>query len=50
MSWRTKPRRRTLYQDVVDWFANALTPQGADLLHDADQIVNKGHGRVEPRQ
>jgi predicted transposase YbfD/YdcC len=28
-----KANQGTLYQDVVDLFADALTPQGADLLH-----------------
>jgi len=45
-----KANQGTLYQDVVDLFADALTPHGADLLHDTDQSVNKGHGRLERRQ
>jgi len=29
-----KANQGSLYQDVVDLEASALTPQGADLLHD----------------
>jgi len=45
-----KANQGTLYQDVVDLFADALTPQGADLLHDSHAGQEKGHGRVERRQ
>ena len=45
-----KANQGTLYQDVVDLFADALTPQGADLLHDYHAGQDKGHGRVERRQ
>jgi predicted transposase YbfD/YdcC len=45
-----KANQGTLYQDVVDLFADALTPQGADLLHDYHPTEDKGHGRVERRQ
>jgi len=45
-----KANQGTLYQDVVDLFADALTPQGADLLHDSHPTQDKGHGRVERRQ
>ena len=45
-----KATQGTLYQDVVDLFADALTPQGADLLHDDHPTQATGHGRVERRQ
>src|SRR5437588_70204 len=45
-----KANQGTLYQDVVDLFADALTPQGADLLHDYHPTQDTGHGRVERRQ
>jgi predicted transposase YbfD/YdcC len=45
-----KANQGTLYQDVVDLEASALTPQGADLLHDYHPGQDKGHGRVERRQ
>src|SRR5215467_4997885 len=45
-----KANQGTLYQEVVDLFADALTPQGADLVHDAYQSVGKDHGRLERRQ
>jgi predicted transposase YbfD/YdcC len=45
-----KANQGTLYQDVVDLFADALTPQGADLLHDYHPTEDTGHGRVERRQ
>src|SRR2546421_15641 len=45
-----KANQGTMYQDVVDLFADALTPQGADLLHDYHAGQDKGHGRVERRQ
>ncbi len=45
-----KANQGTLYQDVVDLFADALTPQGADLLHDYHLRQDTGHGRVERRQ
>ncbi len=45
-----KANQGTLYQDVVDLFADALTPQGADLLHDYHPTQDAGHGRVERRQ
>src|SRR5256884_732392 len=45
-----KANQGTLYQDVVDLEASALTPQGADLLHDYHAGQDKGHGRVERRQ
>ncbi len=45
-----KANQGTLYQDMVDLFADALTPQGADLLHDYHPTQDTGHGRVERRQ
>ncbi len=45
-----KVNQGPLYQDVVDLFADALTPQGADLLHDYHPGQDQGHGRVERRQ
>src|SRR5260370_2387418 len=45
-----KANQGTLYQDVVDLFADALTPQGADLLHDYHPGQDTGHGRVERLQ
>ena len=45
-----KANQGTLYQDVVDLFADALTPQDADLVHDYDHTVDKGHGRLDSRQ
>jgi predicted transposase YbfD/YdcC len=45
-----KANQGTLYQDVVDLFADVLTPQGADLLHDYYPTEDTGHGRVERRQ
>jgi predicted transposase YbfD/YdcC len=45
-----KANQGTLYQDVVDLFADALTPQGADLLHDYHPTEDTGPGRVERRQ
>jgi predicted transposase YbfD/YdcC len=45
-----KGNQGTLYQDVVDLFADALSTEGADLLHDCHHTVDKGHGRLERRQ
>ncbi len=45
-----KDNQGILYQDVVDLFAEALTPQGADLLQDYHPTQETGHGRVERRQ
>ncbi len=40
----------TLAQDVVDLFADALSTEGADLVHDCHHTVDKGHRRLERRQ
>src|SRR5579859_7684905 len=45
-----KDNQGTMYQDVVDLFADALTPQGADLLHDSHISQDSAHGRLERRQ
>ena len=45
-----KANQGTLYQDVVDLFADALTPHRADLLHDYHPTQDTGHGPVERRQ
>jgi predicted transposase YbfD/YdcC len=45
-----KDNQGTMYQDVVDLFDDALTPQGADLLHDSHTTQNSAHGRLERRQ
>src|SRR5437660_7759819 len=45
-----KANQGTLYQDVVDLSADALTPQGADLLHEYHPTEDAGHGRRERRQ
>jgi predicted transposase YbfD/YdcC len=45
-----KANQGTLYQDVVDLFADALTKQGADLVHDYHPTEDTAHGRVERRQ
>ena len=45
-----KDNQGTMSQDVVDLFAEALTPQGADLLHDSHITQDSGHGRLERRQ
>jgi predicted transposase YbfD/YdcC len=45
-----KANQGTLYQDVVDLFADALTKQGADLVLDYHPTEDTAHGRVERRQ
>ncbi len=45
-----KGNQGTLYQDVVDLFADARSPAGADLVYDAHRTIDKGHGRLERRQ
>ena len=45
-----KANQGTLYQDVVDLFDDALTTGFADLKHETQQSVDKGHGRLEHRQ
>jgi len=42
-----KANQGTLYQDVVDLFADALSTEGADLVHDCHHTVDKGHERLE---
>jgi predicted transposase YbfD/YdcC len=44
-----KDNQGTLYQDVVDLFADAETTGFAELVHDTHQTVDKGHGRREFR-
>lgn len=45
-----KANQGTLYQDVVDLFADAQATGFATLVHDVYQTVGKGHGRLELRQ
>ena len=45
-----KATQGTLYQDVVDLFADAETTGEASLVHDTHQSVDTGHGRLEHRQ
>jgi predicted transposase YbfD/YdcC len=45
-----KANQGTLYQDVVDLFADALSTPGADWLHDYHRTEDQGHGRRERRQ
>jgi predicted transposase YbfD/YdcC len=44
-----KDNQGTLYQDVVDLFADAETTGFAELVHDTHQSVDKAHGRREFR-
>ena len=45
-----KANQGTMYQDVVDLFADAETTGFAEFVHDTHQSVDKGHGRLEHRQ
>lgn len=45
-----KGNQGTLYQDVVDLFADVQATGFADLVHDSHQTVDKGHGRLERRR
>jgi predicted transposase YbfD/YdcC len=45
-----KDNQGTMYQDVVDLFADAETTGFAELVHDTHHSVDKGHGRLEHRQ
>ncbi len=45
-----KDNQGTMYQDVVDLFADAQANAFADYVHDTHQTVDKGHGRLERRQ
>lgn len=45
-----KANQGTMYQDVVDLFADALTPGFADLVYDTEQTAGEEHGRLERRQ
>src|SRR5712692_10118210 len=45
-----KANQDTMYQDVVDLFADAETTGFAELVHDTHHSVDKGHGRLEHRQ
>jgi predicted transposase YbfD/YdcC len=45
-----KANQGTMYQDVVDLFADAEANGFADFVHDTHHTVDKGHGRLERRQ
>lgn len=45
-----KANQGTMYQDVVDLFADAETTGFAELVHDTQHAVDKGHGRLEHRR
>ncbi len=45
-----KANQGTMYQDVVDLFADAEASRFADFVHGTHQTVDKGHGRLERRQ
>ncbi len=45
-----KATQETMYQEVVDWFDDALSTGFVELVHDTHHRVDKGHGRLEDRQ
>ncbi len=45
-----KDNQGTLYQEVVDLFADAETTGFTQWVHDTHQTVDKAHGRLEQRQ
>jgi predicted transposase YbfD/YdcC len=45
-----KGNQGTMYQDVVDLFADVLATGFAELVHDTHHTIDKGHGRLEHRQ
>ncbi len=45
-----KDNQGTMYQDVVELFADAETSGFAELVHDTHYSVDKAHGRLEHRQ
>lgn len=44
-----KDNQGTMYQDVVDLFADAEATGFTELVHDTHQTVDKAHGRLEYR-
>ena len=47
---RVKDNQGHLHQDLQDWFAYADQVQFAHMQHSYQEVVNKGHGRLEIRR